>query len=157
MRKLTPLLVVLGLAGSLWATDPMLGKWKLNLAQSKFSPGYPTPKQEMVVSEAVGDQIKLTITGTAANGSPISLKGTYPSQGGIARAAEGGPPLPAGVTIVFTAVAPGNVYETFLKDGKQIRFNHLVVSKDGKVKQETMKGISDGGKPVDELLVWEKQ
>jgi len=37
MRKTMLFLAVLGLAGSLWAADPFVGTWKLNLAKSKAS------------------------------------------------------------------------------------------------------------------------
>jgi hypothetical protein len=36
MRKAMLLLAVFGLAGSLWAADPIIGTWKLNIAKSKF-------------------------------------------------------------------------------------------------------------------------
>ena len=36
MRKAMLLLAVFGLMGTLWAADPSLGTWKLNLAKSKI-------------------------------------------------------------------------------------------------------------------------
>jgi hypothetical protein len=155
MRKAMLLLAVLGLASSLWAADPSLGTWKLNIAQSTFSPNRPAPKEETVVGKAVGDQIEVTITGTAADGSPLPIKFTHPAEGGVLKADSS--PLPPGVTVVVTVVEPGNFYWTFLKDGKQMRLNHFVVSKDGETTRETIKGVSCDGKTLDELLLWDKQ
>lgn len=156
MRKLMLLLVVLGLAGSLWAADPTLGTWKLNIAQSKFS-GRSAPKEETLVAKAVGDQIEVTLTVTAVNGSAFSMREMRPAEGGVIKIESSSNPPAPGVTVVVTEVAPGSFYETFLKDGKQVRLNHIVVGKDGKTIRETVKGISDDGKPLDELLVWDKQ
>src|SRR5260370_22713851 len=51
-----------------FAADPQMGSWKLNEAKSKFTRG--TPKNTVVVYEAVGDQTKVTVEGTDANGKP---------------------------------------------------------------------------------------
>jgi len=37
MKKVMLLVAVFGLVGSLWAADPLIGTWKLNVAKSKFS------------------------------------------------------------------------------------------------------------------------
>jgi hypothetical protein len=51
-----------------FAADPQIGSWKLNEAKSKFTRG--TPKNTVVVYEAVGDETKVTVEGTDANGKP---------------------------------------------------------------------------------------
>jgi hypothetical protein len=48
------------------ADDPMMGTWKLNEAKSKLAPG--APKNTTVTYEMVGDQIKVTVDGTDADG-----------------------------------------------------------------------------------------
>ena len=48
------------------ADDPMMGTWKLNEAKSKLAPG--APKNTTVTYERVGDQIKVTVDGTDADG-----------------------------------------------------------------------------------------
>jgi hypothetical protein len=157
MRKTLLLLVVLGLAGSLWAADPNLGTWKLNLAQSKFSPGYAVPKELTEVFTAVGDQIEVTITGTAADGKPISIKATYPQGGGLAKVTTPPSASSAPLTAVITVVSRSSSYLTILKDGKQQRFGYGVVSQDGKTRRATTKGKSDDGKPVNNIEVFDKQ
>src|SRR6266536_623074 len=51
------------------ADDPNMGTWKLNEAKSKTASGME--KLTTVVYEAAGDQVKVTIDGTDANGKPI--------------------------------------------------------------------------------------
>jgi hypothetical protein len=158
MRKIMLLLVVLGLAGSLWAADPQLGTWKLNVAQSKVFQGGPLAKELTVVVRAVGDQIETTLTGTAANGSPISYKIAYPKEGGTEKLVAAEPPSTAGdITRIMTIVSPWEIYGTTLKDGKQQSLSHLIVSKDGKTERVTAKGKGSDGKPIDRLLVFDKQ
>lgn len=157
MRKATLLLAVLGLAGSLWAADdPHLGTWKLNIAQSKFPPGQPAPKEATLVFRAVGDQIEMVITATDANGSPFSAKGTYPQEGGVVKWIVA-PPGPADTTVITTVVSPYELYETVLKDGKQQQVNHVVISKDGRTTHETVNGKDTQGKPFEEFRVFDKQ
>src|SRR5213596_3422761 len=50
------------------ADDPNMGTWKLNEAKSKLTPG--EGKNTTVVYEAAGDQVKVTIDGTDAEGKP---------------------------------------------------------------------------------------
>ncbi|MGA9882086.1 MAG: hypothetical protein WBQ34_00030 [Candidatus Acidiferrales bacterium] len=156
MRKAMLLLAILGLAGSLWAATPQLGTWKLNIAQSKFSPSYPAPKELTFVFQAVGDQIEWVLTGTNASGSPISTKATYPQEGGVVKWVV--PPLgPADSTTIATVITPYELYGTILKDGKQQQVDHIVISKDGRTTHETVKGKNSQGRPFEVLLVFDKQ
>src|SRR5205814_2207607 len=59
------------------ADDPNMGTWKLNETKSKTAPGME--KLTTVVYEAAGDQVKVTIDGTDANGKPIHNKWTASS------------------------------------------------------------------------------
>ena len=49
------------------ADSPQMGTWKLNEAKSKFSAG--AAKNNTVVYEAAGDQIKVTVDGTDGAGA----------------------------------------------------------------------------------------
>src|SRR5947209_20192866 len=60
-------------------TNPFVGKWQLNVAKSKFSPG-PGPKSETVTVE----QSKTTVEGTDPNGQPFKWSFT-PSPGKAVR------------------------------------------------------------------------
>jgi hypothetical protein len=61
-------LVLCFLAGAVcFASEIQMGTWKLNEAKSTIAAG--APKNSTVVYEAAGDSIKVTIDGTAADGT----------------------------------------------------------------------------------------
>ena len=45
----------------------------------------------------------------------------------------------------------------YSKDGKQLDAEHMVVADDGNTMTVTVKGVDSSGKPVEEVLVFEKQ
>ena len=148
------------LAGSLFAADPFVGTWKLNVAQSKHvGGGNPTPKEATLVIERAGDQATVTITGTAGDGSPFSVKYTVPSTGGPLQYLEGGPPAGSGITSILAKGKAGSGIADFTdtKDGKVIESTHSVVSADGKSIRSTIKGIDPQGKKYEDVVVYDKQ
>jgi len=56
------------------ASDLNIGTWKLNEAKSKLAPG--ATKNQKVVYEAAGDQIKVTIEATTADGKSLHIEWT---------------------------------------------------------------------------------
>jgi hypothetical protein len=69
MRKLLYPLAAFLLTSSLFAADPFLGTWKLNIAKSKYTGANPAPKDLTIVVETHGDQVIVSGKGTAADGS----------------------------------------------------------------------------------------
>ena len=76
------------------ANDALMGTWKLNESKSKLAAG--GPKNNTVTYEAAGDSIKVTIDGTAADGSATHSEWTgkfdgkdYPSTGNPGEDARG--------------------------------------------------------------------
>src|ERR1022692_1658509 len=61
-------------AAACLASDVNMGTWKLNEARSKFAPG--ATKNQKVVYEAAGDQMKVTIEGTTADGKSLHIEWT---------------------------------------------------------------------------------
>jgi hypothetical protein len=156
MRKTMLLLAVIGLAGSLWAADPQVGTWKLNVAKSKFAPSTQAPvKEETRLVREQGDQYEITFTGTRTDGSAISDKWTYAQQGGFLKNERSA--LPQGRIVVVTVINPSDRYLTGIQDGKQNGVSHYVISKDGKTLTVTTKGTDANGKPFESLTVFDKQ
>ena len=160
MRKLLFLLAVFGLAGSLWAADPIVGTWKLNLKKSKISPNGPAIQKEQIPKEMTetyrelsNGRIELTVKDTAIDGSSEMSVFTYPIQGGIVEVKNGD----TSRSYVQTRIAPGEWYVTVLEDGKQIRTRHKKISKDGKTMRQTYRGLYYEGKPFELLQVFDKQ
>ena len=106
MRKATPLFTVFVLASSLWAADPIIGTWKLNISESKADASIR--EQVEVYRELDSGQIELTLTITYANGFPASWKYTWPAQGGAATRIQG-PPRQGDIFEVETRITPGGV------------------------------------------------
>ena len=75
MRKALFLFVVFGLAGSLWAADPFIGTWKLNVAKSKAPDPSLLPKSEVFKNVAQGNLIKTTFDGVDSQGKSFHSEG----------------------------------------------------------------------------------
>src|SRR5258708_16883072 len=88
MRKLICLLALLVFAIPLFAAEPFAGTWKLNTVKTKYTTGAP-PKNVTLVIEEQGTNLQTTATGTASDGSPISVKFTVPISGGMGTVQQG--------------------------------------------------------------------
>ena len=143
----------LGLVGSLWAADPFVGTFKLNLAKSKW-PSSP-PKELTVVVASQGDDYLVTGTGTDADGKPTAVKYTFPKKGGPIAYTEGGPP--SGTSATVKKIDDYTADSTTTQDGKVITTSHYAVSKDGKTSTLTVKGTDAQGNPVDRVEVFDRQ
>src|SRR6202521_4948429 len=131
--------------------SPFVGTWKLDPAKSKFTSGSPA-KEETATIQMVGAQDQVPVNGTAADGSPISMKYEVPEKGGAGKFLAG--PYDA----VSGKLIDANTRElSYMKGGKEIIHLHSVVSKDGKTMRITVKGTSAQGEPVSGVAVWEKQ
>ena len=133
-------------------SDPLIGTWKLNVAKSNYWALQKATVKEVtgVYRELKDGQIEVAATGTRTEGSLISLKGTFPRQGG-------GTIAPEGMSYIVTVIDPYNFYLTILLNGKQVLMYHSTISKDGKIKRDQFKGIDDNGKAYEGFEVWERQ
>jgi hypothetical protein len=112
-------------------SNPLVGTWKLNPAESKYTTGAP-PKEETATMQMVGDQDQVTVNGTAADGSAISLKYEVPDEGGAGKFLAG----------PYDAVSGKRINDytsevSFMKGGKEMLHIHTVVSKDAKTMRNT--------------------
>src|SRR5262245_18671452 len=132
--------------------DHIIGTWKLNLAKSKYSPG-PPPKGQTVTYEAVGQGVKVTVKGANAEGKPIDTLSTanfdgkdYPVTGNA-----------DWDTIVRKRIDAYKMEMTRKKAGKVVSTATSVVSKDGKTRTVTEKGVNAKGEKISNTLVYDKQ
>jgi hypothetical protein len=74
--KMIMLALVVFFAGAVAASaqNPHMGTWKLNEAKSKFPKG--ATRNQTVVYEAAGDQIKVTVDGVDGSGNPVHSEWT---------------------------------------------------------------------------------
>ena len=131
--------------------ESMLGTWKLNEAKSKLAAG--SPKNNIVTYEAARDSMKVTIDGTAADGSAVHSEWTgkfdgkdYPSTGN-----------PNEDMRSSKQIDDYTLHVTSKKDGKVVLVAHVVVAADGKSRTVTVTGTDAKGKKYKSVTVYDKQ
>jgi hypothetical protein len=133
------------------AEDAAMGSWKLNEDKSKFSAGATKPT--MVVYEAAGDSMKVTIDGIAGDGKPTHTEWTgkidgkdYPATGDPNQSARS-----------YTRVND-HAMKFKIKNGEKVILSGtIVIAADGKSRTVTAKGTGADGKKVSYTAVYEKQ
>ena len=133
------------------ADNPNMGTWKLNEAKSKFAAG--ATKNNTVVYEAVGDNVKVTVDGVDGSGNAIHSEWTgkfdgkdYPVTGDS-----------TSDTRAYTQVNEQTLSYTAKKAGKVTLTGRIVVSADGKSRTVTTSGTDSTGKKVSTTAVYDKQ
>lgn len=133
------------------AGDSAIGTWKLNEAKSKLAPG--APKNNTVTYEAAGDSIKVTIDGTAPDGSAIHSEWTgkydgkdYPSTGN-----------PNEDMRSVKQINSHTLHVESKKGGKVMLTAHVVIAPDGKTRTVTTEGTDAQGKKYKSIGVYDKQ
>jgi hypothetical protein len=146
------ILAMLTLGANLWAADPALGTWKLNVAKSKYSPG-PAPKSAAITYEEVADGIKRTGESVDAEGKTTSF--TYTAKyDGKEYPVSGSDDFD---TIVLKRINDNTTEATLKNSGKVVTTARRVVSKDGKMMTLTISGTNAKGEKMHNTTVYEKQ
>ena len=132
------------------ADNPMIGTWKLNEAKSKIAPG--APKNNTVTYAAVGDQVKVTVDGTDAQGKSIHSEWTgkmdgkdYPVTGDSTADMRS-----------YKMEGKDTLQLTNKKDGKVTVTGSITVSADGKTRTVTITGTDDKGAKMTSTAVYDK-
>lgn len=152
LRTLVLTLVVCFVAATVcFAQDAMMGTWKLNEAKSKLAAGMA--KNNTVVYEAAGDNVKVTIDGTDGDGKPTHNEWTgkldgkdYPVTGD-----------PTSDTRSVKKVDDHTATFAVKKDGKKTMSGRITVAPDGKSRTVTTSGTNPEGKKVSSTTVYDKQ
>ena len=147
---LTLMLCFVGVAVC-FADDANLGTWKLNEAKSKLGTG--APKNNMVVYEAAGDNVKVTIDGSDKDGKPTHNEWTgkydgkdYPVTGD-----------PNSDARSLKKIDDRTLGFNVKKGGKVATSGRIVVSADGKSRTVTTTGTDVTGKKFSSNAVYDKQ
>jgi hypothetical protein len=132
------------------ADDPMMGTWKLNEAKSKLAPG--SPKNTTVTYAMVGDQIKVTVDGTDADGKSTHTVWTGKFDG-------------KDYALTGDSMADMRSYKkegkdtlemTNKKDGKATVTGTIIVSADGKTRTVTTSWTDAKGAKMTSTAVYDK-
>ncbi len=134
-----------------FAQDASMGTWKLNEAKSKFPAG--ATKNHTVVYEASGDQVKVTVDGTDANGKSTHNEWTgkfdgkdYPVTGD-----------PNVDTRAYQKVNDRTLAMTVKKAGTITMTGRIEVAPEGKSRTVMTRGTDAKGKKVSTTAVYGKQ
>jgi len=134
-----------------FADDANLGTWKLNEAKSKLGTG--APKNNMVVYQAAGDNVKVTIDGSDKDGKPTHNEWTgkydgkdYPVTGD-----------PNSDARSLKKIDDRTLGFNVKKGGKVTTSGRIVVSADGKSRTVTTTGTDVTGKKFSSNAVYDKQ
>jgi hypothetical protein len=132
--------------------NPRVGTWTVNVAKSKYDPG-PAPKSHTLKIEAAGKGEEVASEVVNADGSKTAT--TYTAD------YDGKPhPLTGSAladTVTLKRIDANTSERTDSKGGKTVQTLHRVVSKDGKTMTVTIKGTNAEGKPVHNVVVFEKK
>jgi len=151
--KTIVLIVTLSLAAvaMAFASDANMGTWKLNEAKSKLPA--MAPKNNTVVYEAAGDNVKVTVDGTDGQGKPTHNEWTgkfdgkdYPLVGD-----------PGSDARSYKKIDDRTTELTNKKAGKVTLTGRIVVSADGKSRTVTVSGTDEKGNKVNYTAAYDKQ
>jgi hypothetical protein len=145
------LAVLFAVVAVCFAADLNMGTWKLNEAKSTIAPG--AVKNNLVVIEAVGDSVKITVDGVGADGKPShnEWKGKfdgkdYPLIG-----------VPTVDTRAYKPLDGRTMALTEKKGGKTVITGTQVISADGKTRTITVNEPGSNGKRMNITYVYDKQ
>ncbi len=135
--------------------DPALGKWKLNLAKSKYDPG-PAPKSETRTLEDRGDGV-LHFTAEGVDGQGKRAFGQFAAK----YDGKDYPLLSLGSqtagSISLKRIDAYTIESVQKEDGKVTLRNHRTISKDGKTMTLTTQGTTAQGQKVNNVQIFDKQ
>ena len=153
MRKALLLFAVLCLAGSLWAADPFIGTWKLNVAKSKASDPSMMHKSETIKIVAQENGAIFTFDGVDAKGKAFQgvwsgkYDGNYYRFTGNPDADMKAAKKISNTTLVFV----------YSKDGNEVANWTFTISEDGKTITATGKGKNAKGEDYRKDLIFDKR
>ena len=128
------------------------GSWKLNLAKSKASGPAPFKSATLTV-HPVGPATMTMIESVGADGATLNWMYTGSYDGRDVPITGN----PAFDTAARKSINATTTETTYKKGGKVVSVNANVLSADGKTLTVTTKGMDAQGRPVNSVLVFERQ
>jgi len=135
-----------------FASEHLLGTWKLNLEESKYD-GMPAPKDTIATYTADGAGWKYEAKGTSGDGQPMNMSFAYVKDNEDIKFSGS----PIGDTLVIRGGASNVNTATFKRDGKVVGRGKRTISKDGKRMTLTGNTTMADGKKAKWTAVYDKQ
>jgi hypothetical protein len=149
-------LCILGLVARA-ADDPQTGNWKLNVAKSKFVTATPPKSQTVTVAPYGKDGVSLTVDVLNAQGEKLNIQYSASYDGKPYPRTETGAGAVSGQTVTLKHIDAQTAERIAYLAGKKLVTERWIISKDGKTRTVTQTGVDAQGKPVNNVLVYEKQ
>ena len=147
---------VMVLAAPAWAQDAQTGKWTLNVAKSQFKTS-AAPKTQVVTIVPEGkDGLKVTADVVRGNGAKAAFSYAGQYDGKENPRTETGDGAVPGQTVTLKKIDNHTVERISYLKGKKLVIEKWEISRDGKTRTVTQSGVGTDGKPVDNVLVYEK-
>jgi hypothetical protein len=160
MRKATILalvgmtaVLIAAVALSAQSQESLFGTWKMDVAESKYSPG-PVPKSNIAKWEAFQGGVKLTSDVVPAKGETQhwEVSGKFDGKDNPVKGNN-----PDADTAAFSKIDARTYEVVQKKGGKTTLTARIVVAADGKTRVTTVSGSDAQGQTVNNSMFYEKQ
>lgn len=140
-----------------WGQDFQTGRWTLNVAKSQFKTS-AAPKTQIVTILPDGkDGLKVTADVVRANGAKAAFSYAVKYDGKEYPRTETGDGAVSGQMVTLKRIDSRTVERVSSLNGKKLVIEKWEISRDGKTRTVTQSGVGPDGKPVDNVLLYEKQ
>ena len=154
MKTLALALTLIAVPVAASAADPFVGTFKLNPTKSSTSGGQMPPDLTLTIDED-NSNLRITTSGTSANGSPISADVlVIPKAGGTVKAADGERSYDS---TVVSRKDPNTIDLLASQKGKERTRVKLALSRDGKTLTRSFTSTNGQGQPVSGTSVLERK
>jgi hypothetical protein len=140
-----------------WAADVQTGTWKLNVAKSRFQTSTAPRSQVVTILPDGKDGIRLTVDVVTANGDKSAIAYAAQYDGKEYPRTETGAGAVPGQTVSLTRIDSRTAERVAYLKGKKLTTERWEISSDGRTRTVTQSGVGADGKPVNNVLVYEKQ
>jgi hypothetical protein len=137
---------------ALWATDPFVGQWTLNIQKSKYPPG-TCPKRMVIEMEPTAYGIRYRSDTTLANGSSTYSEyiADYNGKQAIVMGAHG-----MLLPVSLKRTNANTVVASYTKSLQVVATSRRIVSQDGKLMTITTTSRDQSGKTVTNVGIYER-
>ena len=156
-RFVFALAIVVVVSVTAWAEDVQTGRWTLNVTKSQFKTS-AAPKTQIVTIVPDGkDGLKVAADVVRANGAKAAFAYTVQYDGKEYPRTETGDGAVNGQTVTLKRLDNRTAERISYLNGKKLVIEKWEISRDGKTRTVTQSGVGPDNKPVDNVLVYEKQ
>jgi hypothetical protein len=141
-----------------WAADDVqVGKWKLDLAQSKYVTSAAPASSEATVTPSGADGVSVTVNMVTAKGEKFAIHYSAQYDGKQYPRTETGAGAVPGQTVALRRVDAHTVERIVYLAGKPVGTERWIISADGRTRTVPQSGTDPQGKPINNLQVYVRE